>query len=153
MDKLPKRKRIRLENYDYTQNGYYFVTICTYNREKILSVINDNEITLYPIGEIIEQELKLLESKYNIEISPYVIMPDHIHAIIRIEREEQSPSPTLINIICALKSITTRKANNYYSVKGRKIWQRSYYEHIIRNERDYIETFEYIKYNALKNSL
>ena len=85
-------------------------------------------------------------------------MPDHIHLILRIkdsEREEQSPSPTVLKqdkpsieaMMCAFKSLTTKRMNKYDNCNGRKIWQRSFFEHIIRNEDDYLETQKYILEN------
>ena len=82
---LPKRKDIRIPEYDYSQNGYYFITICTQGRKKILSKINDGKIILYEYGKIIEQEiLKTKEIRKNIAINNYIIMPNHIHMIIEI---------------------------------------------------------------------
>lgn len=84
-NELPKRKNIRIPEYDYSQNGYYFITICTYNRRKILSKINDGKIVLYEYGKIIEQEiLKTKEIRKNVAINNYIIMPNHIHMIIEI---------------------------------------------------------------------
>lgn len=82
---LPKRKNIRIPEYDYSQNGYYFITICTENRRKILSDINDGKIVLYEYGKIIEQEiLKTKEIRKNVAINNYIIMPNHVHMIIEI---------------------------------------------------------------------
>lgn len=84
-NELPKRKNIRIPEYDYSQNGYYFITICTYNRRKILSKINDGKIILYEYGKIIEQEiLKTKEIRKNVAINNYIIMPNHIHMITEI---------------------------------------------------------------------
>ena len=84
-------------------------------------------------------------------------MPDHIRMIIQINREiqraEQSPAPTLGDIICAFKSLTTKIANKTDDCAGRKIWQRNYYEHIIRDENDCKEKLEYIINNPLKKEL
>lgn len=159
MDELPKRKQIRLKDYDYSQNGYYFITICTKDRQQILSDVRRGGVLLRPMGEIVENEMKQLTQRFKIEIEPYVIMPDHIHMIIKInhgtqhiiQRAEQSPAPTTVgDIICALKSLTTKIANKNDNCFGRKIWQRNYYEHIIRDENDYVAKAEYIFNNPLK---
>lgn len=153
MNDLPKRKPLRMKNYDYSQNGCYFVTICTHNREKILSNVCRGGVLLRPLGKIIQTEICELSKRYGVEIAPYVIMPDHIHMLIRIcnaqERAEQSPAPTIGDMICAFKSLTTKTANKKDNCAGRKIWQRGYYEHIIRNETDYLQTAEYIETNPL----
>ena len=165
-ENLPQRKSIRLKNYDYTQNGYYFITICTQNHRRILSEVCRGGVLLRPQGIIIKNELEALEKRYNIEISPYVIMPNHIHMIIKInrveqweinirgKRAEQSPAPTAVtpsipDIVCAFKSLTTKEINKNDGCLGRKLWQRNYYEHIIRNERDYLQTAEYIQNNPI----
>lgn len=146
-----QRKQIRLKNYNYSDSGAYFVTICTQNRKQILSKICRGGVELLPNGYICENQIKALQIRYNIKINKYIIMPNHIHLIIIIEnREEQSPSPTLSDIICAFKSITTKAANKNDNISGRQIWQRSFYKHIIRNEKDYEEIWNYIDTNPLK---
>lgn len=156
-----KRKQIRLKNYDYSQNGYYFVTVCTHNKQPILSEVRRGGVLLRPFGEIVKSEIENLRERYKIEIDPYVIMPDHIHMIIRINRDmraEQSPAPTpetkklpsIGDVLCAFKSLTTKMFNKRYSCVGRKLWQRNYYEHVIRDENDYNEKAQYILNNPLK---
>ena len=157
MKEYPRRKQLRLKSFDYSQNGYYYITVCTYNREKILSDVRRGGVLLRPLGNIVEAELIALSKRYGIEIAPYVIMPDHIHMIISInrnnaERAEQSPAPTMIaptigDIICSFKSLTTKIANKNDNTPGRKIWQRNYYEHIIRDQDDYETKAEYILNN------
>ncbi len=156
---LPKRKNIRIPEYDYSQNGYYFITICTKNKEKILSIIvgvgvpddpsynNEYEIRLTMFGLIAEKFINSINNTYkDIKIDNYVIMPNHIHMICGIEKYEGgSPTPTNAKIpflISTFKRLTNKKCNQF-------IWQRNYYEHIIRNEKEYIRILEYIEYNPL----
>ncbi len=152
---LPKRKSIRLKDYDYSQNGAYFVTICTHNRECIFGEIVVGQglcsCRLTQNGNIIGEEIDALLIRYpGIVISNYVIMPNHIHIIIQIERQEQSPCPTVGDVICTFKSITTKKSNLFDNVKGRKIWQFRYHDHIIRNEKEYLKIWQYIDTNPQK---
>ena len=145
---LPKRKNIRLKNYDYGQNGCYFVTLCTNPRRPILSEIisvgDDAHIVPKKCGLIVENYIKNVP-----EIEKYVIMPDHIHMIVKIENNNGTmwaSSPTnnkVSNIVRSLKILTTKKI-------GKPIFQRSYYDHIIRNGADYNEIWEYIEYNPQK---
>ena len=91
MNKLPKRKKLRLQGYDYSQNGCYFVTLCTYRRQRlfITSVLNDEMCVVSSdnlSNQIIEKWLFELENKFDIIIDQYVIMPDHIHFILVINR-------------------------------------------------------------------
>ena len=153
---LPNRKPTRLKNYDYSQNGYYFVTICTNNKENILCDIVGQglapaETKLSVLGKIADTEILNLENRYDcIKINKYVIMPNHIHAIIIIQNKTAgaSPCPTLSDIICTLKSITTRK---YHLLKPNiKIWQTSFHDHIIRGEDDYLKIWNYIDTNPQK---
>ncbi len=149
---LPKRKSIRLKDYDYSNNGVYFVTICTHDRKCLFGDIVVGQglcsCRLSQIGNIVVEEIDALLIRYpTITISNYVIMPNHIHLIIEIERQEQSPCPTIGDIICALKSITTKKSNLCDNIKGCKIWQFRYYDHIIRNEKEYQKIWEYVDTN------
>ncbi len=153
---LPKRKPTRLKNYDYSGNGYYFITICAHNRKNIFSNIVGQGLApaanvLRPFGEIAEKELLDLENRYeNIKIDKYVIMPNHIHVIIIIQNETAgaSPCPTLSDVICTFKSITTRKC--HLIKPNQKLWQFSFHDHIIRGENDYREIWNYIDTNPLK---
>ncbi len=153
---LPRRKRTRLKKYDYSQDGYYFITICSHNKECIFSNIVGQglapaEIQLTDFGTIANEEILDLENRYkNIKIDKYVIMPNHIHAIILVENKTAgaSPCPTLSDIICAFKSMVTRKS--HILNPKQKIWQTSFHDHIIRGERDYQKIWQYIDSNAQK---
>ena len=150
---LPKRKQNRLSCFDYSSNGAYVITICTKDKAKILSEICRGGVLLRPQGKIVEKELLELEKRYGIIIDKYCIMPNHVHLIIFIDdynREEQSPSPTISDIVCAFKSITTKKINEFENLKGRQIWQRSFFDHIIRNEQDLLYERRYIDENPVR---
>jgi len=110
-------------------------------------------VQLTNIGQIVSEQWYELKNRYQtIGLDQFVIMPNHIHGIISIEndREEQSPSPTISDIICAYKSITTKLSNKSDQSRGRIIWQRGYYEHIIRNQQELQEIREYIVNNPAK---
>ena len=141
---LPQRKKIRVGEYDYSQCGAYFVTICTQDRRPILSNIVGDDAHIVPkrYGQIVEKYLKNAA-----EIEKYVIMPDHIHMLIRLEEqgaEKRSPQASRIaSIVRSIKTLTTKEI-------GEPIFQRSYYDHVIRNQRDYNEIWEYIENNPRK---
>ena len=156
---LPKRKHPRLNNYDYSSAGAYFVTICTQNRWCVLSRIvgrglapaETTAIEYTPLGEIAEKQLFLLEDRYPyLTIDQYVIMPNHIHAILILNGEAAgaSPRPTVTDIVCAYKSLTTRECKK--SGFGEKLFQTSFYEHIIRSREDYEEIVKYIYENPIR---
>jgi REP element-mobilizing transposase RayT len=175
VNQLPQRKPNRLKDYDYSQNGAYYITICTENRAEIFSNIApvpvrqglcscrlklcSCRLNLTEKGEIIANELLNLQNRYEeLTIDKYVIMPDHIHVIFILqrretytqERQEQSPCHTVMDIVCAYKSITTKVLNKADNIQGRKIWQTSFYDHIVRNEEDYIRIAKYIDNNPVK---
>ncbi len=166
---LPKRKHPRLKNYDYGSSGYYYVTINTQDNLPVLSRVGrglapaETKIHLLPIGEAAKEQLFELEKRYPfVRIDKYVIMPTHIHAIIVLFEDASSdenkaagasPRPTLTDIICAFKSLTTRIANKNDGVQGRKIFQTSFYEKVLRNEESYLEAWQYIDENPLKYTL
>ena len=147
---LPKRKPTRLKYFDYSQNGSYFVTICTHNKEHILSnIVGEGfhalpQNTLTPIGIVVEKSIQYINENYvGVEIEKYVIMPNHIHLIVNLNNSGGHGNPPLQNIIGQLKSYTTNKFNGV-------LWQRSFHDHIIRNEPDYQKIWEYIDTNVIK---
>ncbi len=165
---LPKRKNIRLKDYGYSQNGAYFVIICTQNRECYLGEIVVGEgfplpnVRLNESGKIINEHIGRISTKYiSAKIDKYIIMPNHIHMIIVLKNNEThvngaenpgtgNPSPTIGNIIGWYKYQTTREFNIISGTVGLKLWQRSYHDHIIRNEQEYQKIWEYIDTNPQK---
>ena len=156
---LPNRKPTRLKYYDYSQNGYYFITICTHNKQKTLcDIVGEGLalplINLSPIGLIAERELLNVTMHYsNVIIDKYVIMPNHIHLIIRIS-ERINPFPTkkfdISNIVGKYKAAVTRKVGNAFMHSEKPLWQRSFHDHIIRDENDYLKIWNYIDTNPQK---
>ena len=159
---LPKRKNTRLRGFDYSQTGAYFITICTHNRKCLFSNIvgaihelPENKLTQY--GELAEQIIQFLPGRFHISILKYVIMPNHIHLIIKIKNDNKKrairESPLQYNrsiidkAIGFLKMNVSKKVHNTFADK---IWQRSYHDHIIRDERDYQKICEYIDTNVLR---
>ena len=161
---LPKRKHPRMQHYDYSSGGMYFVTLCTHLRKNLLSLVADGpaedgdvgrglapaEMRLTRFGEIAQHELLALENRYDhIEIGAYVIMPNHIHAIIGISNAAgASPRPTLMDVICALKSLTVRQIRKM-GYTG-EVFQTSFYERVIRSQNEYLEIVRYIEENPMK---
>ena len=155
---LPKRKHPRLDNYDYSSAGAYFVTICTQNRRCVLSRIvgrglapaETDGIEYTTFGKIAEEQLLLLENRYPcLSVDRYVIMPNHIHVILVLEDAAgASPRPTIMDAICAYKSLTTRECKK--AGMAEKIFQTSFYEHIIRGREDYEEIVKYIYKNPTR---
>ncbi len=147
---LPARKINRLAAYDYSQGGVYFVTICTQDRHQILSdIVGDGVPVPKPVGEIAEEYLHKIPEKYpSVSIDQYVIMPDHIHILLDIcSGGTGNPSPTIGKVIGWYKYHVTKCANLIFDCAGKRIFQRSYYDHVVRNQADYDETWQYIENN------
>ncbi len=125
--------------------------LATPETEHALRIITDTPwVRLKSCGRIAEEQLLLLEKRYsNVTVENYVIMPDHIHAIIFLHEVSggASPSPTLDNVICAYKSLTSRMCKQLYGIE--KMFQRSYMEHIIRDRSDYEAKANYIHDNPI----
>lgn len=165
MSKLHHRD-IRLPEYDYSQEGAYFITICTQDRKCILGDIIDGQMKLNKWGRVVEQSWHDLVDHYTgIELDTYVIMPNHIHGVIVITGDVNiktdvgdgfKPSPTgrmvvkshgLAEIVRAFKTFSARKINQERNAKGQKVWQRNYFEHVIRNKNSLNKIREYIYNN------
>ncbi|MEK7597777.1 MAG: transposase [Patescibacteria group bacterium] len=173
---IKNRQSIRLKNYDYSKSGLYFVTICTENRKCLFGNIINEKMILNNIGNMIEKLWNKIPERFNmIELDAFQIMPDHIHMIIHIvgaglvparnnpahdfisrddNRATTRVAPTIGDIVGAFKSLTTHEyivgvKNNGWKPFNKRLWQRNYYEHIIRTENDLNKIREYIKLNPL----
>ena len=146
---MQKRKVLRLPIYDYSQNGTYFVTICTDKKRKCLADVRRGGVLPRPMGALVEKEICALSDRYDICIDKYVVMPNHVHILMTVQRAGQSPAPTpdLSGIVGAFKSVTTKAINQLMGTPGQKLWQRSFYDHVIRNEADYLRAWQYIDDN------
>ena len=155
---LPKRKKNRLEDYDYNSCGAYFITICTENRRQMLSRIvggdvlgAPKQVELLPHGQIADKYIKQLNDFYDqIQIMRYVIMPNHIHILFFVVEDNGAPRtspPTRQHFVAKFVSTFKRFCNKEY---GENIWQRNYYDHIIRNREDYAEHAKYIFENPMR---
>ena len=150
--KLPKRKPTRLNGYDYSTPGTYFLTICVKDRKQLLSKIVGDDAYIVPqnnlseIGLICDKYINNINIKYeNVTVDKYVIMPNHIHLIIFLHGTMRASSPTksIESIIRSFKTLVTKEIGN-------SIWQRSYHDHIIRGEKEYRKIWEYIDTNPIK---
>jgi REP element-mobilizing transposase RayT len=157
----PARRSPRLKDYDYGQNGAYFVTICTHNRENLFGEIVQDQMQLNSYGEIVWAGWRDLANHYiSIELDAFVVMPNHVHAIVMligpvdIAREGLSPSPTakhgVTEIVRALKSFSARRIHEQGGTNAGLIWQRSFHDHIRRSEPELNKLREYVLYNPAK---
>jgi len=183
---LPHRRSIRLQGYDYSQAGAYFVTICTHGKECLFGGMENGAMVLNEYGCVVRDEwLKTAEFRAEIRAGEFVVMPNHFHGVViiaepiigdireRAIRElplrtpnpcvgaihespfHESPLPlrqqrrqmTLSKIIGRFKMLTAKRINEIRQLPGVPVWQRNYYEHVIRNEADYGQIAEYIADN------
>lgn len=153
-----RRKKMRLKGYDYSQDNLYYVTICTHCHENCFGMIRDCKMELNECGQIADEQFKWMQKQYSyIKIPVWIIMPDHIHAIIEIDggRVRSQPDPTEIPIkikplpelIGAYKTTTSKKIHQSGLKHFR--WQRSYHDHIIRNSTEYSRIYSYIEDNPM----
>lgn len=163
------RQSLRLKDSDYSQTGAYFVTICTNNRQWLFGEIRQGEMVLSAIGRLVSAQWQQIPYRFaGLELGAWIVMPNHIHGILIITRsgeasnlitpvlQETADRKTLPTqprgtapgsvgaIIQNYKSITSRKISRQNESMRAAIWQRNYYEHIIRNEREFRAISEYI---------
>jgi REP element-mobilizing transposase RayT len=159
---LYQRHSLRIKNYNYSLPGAYFVTICTYRKENIFGYITDGKIELNVLGKITVREwLKTFQIRKNIQLDEYVVMPNHFHGIIILAENKgvlqyaptnkfRSPSQSIGSVVRGFKSAVTRGIKRLDYSLLYSVWQRNYYEHIIRNERELNRIREYIQNNPLR---
>ena len=151
-----KRKTNRLTEYDYSQNGAYFITVCTENRKRLFwenvgAIIDRPEnVPLSRLGKIVHQSIENIPKHYSaITVDRFAIMPDHIHLLLQIHTDSYGRSviaPTISTVVRQMKGAVTKEA-------GFSLWQKGFYDHVIRNQKDYDEVWEYIENNPLKYAL
>jgi putative transposase len=156
------RRSIRIKDYDYTQAGMYFVTIVTHNREHLFGEIQDGEMHLSQLGRITNGSwARIAQNSPRVQLDEFIIMPNHVHGILVIgddpsdavsrgETREQFGKPvagSLPSIVRSFKSVVTRLINDKRRTQGAPVWQRNYYEHIIRNQDELERVRAYIAGN------
>lgn len=159
------RRSIRLKEFDYSTPWWYYITICTYNRKNLFGQIINGKMILSELGIIVEEEwLNTEKLRNNVELDYYIIMPNHFHGIPIINsRDTARCVPTnekrkfgemipgsLPVIVRSFKSAVTKRINELRNSPGEPVWQKNYYEHIIRNENDLNNIRSYIELNPLK---
>lgn len=148
MDELRGRKPTRLKGYDYTTPGFYFVTICTFQRECLFGEVRENKILLNPIGELITKIWFGLPRQFlHVRVDHFVAMPNHIHGNVEIIPTDKKTKHGLSDIMNGYKSRTTRMVNRLQDTQGVPLWQRSFYDQIIRDEKHLHAIIEYIRQN------
>lgn len=151
------RRSIRLREFDYSSIGGYFITTCVQNRECLFGNIVDDVMLLNDAGRLVKSAWNGLPERFpSIELDVFVAMPNHVHFIVNIavpaekDGAGQGHAPTLDRIVGAFKSISASQVNRLLSRTGQPLWQRNYFERVIRNESELQGLRDYIIHNPLK---
>ncbi len=160
------RRSIRLQGYDYSQAGAYFVTVCTQNKTCLFGEIVDDEMRLNEMGSTAERCWRAIPKHFHhATLDMFVIMPNHIHGIVLLDdvgarhavplrpRFGQSVPGSLSTLMRSYKSAVSKEINAMRNTPGAAVWQRNYYEHIIRDESSLARIREYIENNPLQWAL
>ena len=157
-DPAKRRKRIRLPYFDYRRTGLYFVTICTHRKRSTLGVAHEGSVDLSPLGRLTEACWEAVpEHSHHVELDLYVVMPNHIHALVAIDAESD-PSESKLKpgelragslgaIIGSFKAAVTRAARAEGIASGDPVWQRGFWEHIVRGPKALTRIQKYIVEN------
>ncbi len=170
---FPRRRTIRLSDYDYRRAASYFITICSAGREPIFGRILDAEMVPNESGRLVETEwLRSAEMRVNLELDAFVVMPNHVHGIVTILEQDHAVVDTLASqeqidsnsrahgsaplrrraqslgsLIAGFKAATTVRINELRQTPRVPVWQRNYYEHVVRTEVDLTRIREYVQAN------
>jgi putative transposase len=162
-----RRKSIRLKEYDYSLPGGYFITICTHDKQWSFGNIVDGEMQLNDIGKIVQEEWnRTVGLRANAELDAFVVMPNHIHGIIILHETDDdnvhgrgelqfaptrfvSPKNNIGAIVRGFKGAVTKRVNVMRQTPNQPVWQRNYYEHVLRDEKDLDNVRAYIANNIL----
>ena len=167
-DSVRERKSLRLPGYDYAQGGAYFVTICTWGRTCLFGDVVDGIMRLNDVGRIVAGEwINTAEIRREIELDAYMVMPNHVHGLIVIAGNVDvgahgraplhgglaRPPKSLGSLVAGFKSAATKRINELRNAPGTPVWQRNYYEHVIRDEYDLSRVRDYIVNNPAQWAL
>ena len=154
------RRSIRMSGYDYRREGMYFITVCTWDRQSFFGEIVDGAMQLNPYGEIACRYWRAIPEHFpHVALDVYVIMPNHVHCIIAVGARHAVPLPSSLErfgnpvagsiptIIRSFKSSVTKHINELRQTPGLPLWQRNYYEHVVRDEDSLLRIRQYILHN------
>ncbi|MEA2063891.1 MAG: transposase [Gemmatimonadota bacterium] len=167
MPKTLKRERCspRLQDYDYTTPGVYFITVCTYKHQCVFGKVLDGQVRLNKIGNVVMEHWREIPEHFqNVELDEFIIMPNHLHGLLlfienskdtacRVPTPEQfgRPAPgSLSTVIRSFKSAATKNVNQLRSTPKVRLWQPRFYEHVIRDNDNINRIREYIVNNPLR---
>lgn len=151
---IRNRKLNRLKDYDYAKGGFYFVTVCTQGRKEWLGEMKDGAVVLNEYGAVVNQQWAWLREQYPyVELDEFIVMPNHFHGILSIvgngrDRSLRQKVKSLSELVGAFKTTSSKLIRRAGLSEFQ--WQKSFYDHIIRNDADLARVREYIHNNPLK---
>jgi putative transposase len=152
---MPARKPLRLCGFDYSSEGLYLVTVCTDRRGCVFGRTENGQPILNRLGEIVERQLADLPRRlHGIEMDRFVVMPNHVHAIVVLGTRARQASPLRLgHVVGAFKSGSTREINLVRTTPGERVWQRGYHDHVVRDEADLQRVRKYVETNPIRWAL
>ena len=159
------RRTIRLRDYDYAQAGMYFVTICSHQRVCLFGEISSGGMLANDAGRIVRATWDALPEHYaHVSLDAFIAMPNHVHGILVMDSALAvgaglKPAPTpptrhgLPEVVRAFKTFSSRRINEQRQTPGEKVWQRNYWERVIRNDEELRHIREYIQNNPAQWAL
>lgn len=152
---LRYRRRIRLQDFDYSKEGAYYITICTARREPLLATIDQGRVSPTNDGQTVIERWKWLAVKFSrVRLDEFILMPDHVHGILWLTDSERGGSSaaatrmtSLTQVVGAFKTMSARDINRRMKTPGSAVWERSFYERVIRNESELNRFRQYISDN------
>ena len=152
------RRSIRVRGYDYSQRGVYFVTICAHGRDSLFGRVQEDAVRLNAAGETVQNTWNGLPIRFPmVVLDAFVVMPNHVHGVLAIVKNEvgvtggaASSAPTLGKIVRAFKSLAAIEVNRLLDRSGAAVWQRGYYERIVRAEGELQKLQTYIFENPVR---
>ncbi|HEY3132705.1 MAG TPA: transposase [Acidobacteriota bacterium] len=161
---FPQRKSIRLKGYDYTREGSYYVTLCTQNKKCIFGKVVEGQMELNDLGKIVAGSWKWLARRYSyVELDEWIVMPNHFHGILVIVGtgdlrtvptdsnpvQKSGKIKPLGRLIGAFKTVSSTRISQLSSLSASEVWQRDFYDHIIRDRADLLRIRQYIRENPM----
>src|SRR6185295_7946363 len=160
-----RRRSLRLPGFNYGQIGVYFITLCVQHRKYLFGDVVNDTMRVNEFGKIVADEWRRMPTmRPNVVLDEFVVMPNHFHALLAIEGsrrgvlntpsgQSRSPSQTIGAVLRGFKAATTKKINEYRGQFGEALWQRNYYEHVVRNDDELRRIREYIVNNPMQWAL
>jgi putative transposase len=142
---VPRRKALRLRTFDYSTPGAYFVTICVVDKECVLGRVVGTTVELSEKGAVVARHLTRLTGETGVSVDCSVVMPNHVHAVLVLGGGRE-----LGSVVGSFKSATTREINALSAVPSERLWQRGYFDHVVRDDDDLNRVREYVASNPIR---